>query len=462
MTYRSTWNNANLDYVPNPGQRRATALMTGPQRHTLLVGGARSGKTFLLVRAITVRALREDHTRHAILRYRANAARASIALDTLPKVMRICWPHIQITEHRQDGYFELQNGSQIWIGGLDDKARVEKILGQEYATMYFNECSQIPYDSILVARTRLAQRCHMMRQRAYYDLNPSGSNHWTNLEFGRHVDPISRRPLADPQNYRRAFVNPNDNAENLTPEFLASLANLPERQRRRFYEGVYVDEIDGALWTLDDLEACRVDQRFPSLDEDRCRWLAEKLGLAEIVVSVDPSGATGREEERSDEVGVVVAGRTHGGVACLLEDLSLNAPPERWAAVVADAHRRWRADRVVAESNYGGPMVRTVLRTASPNIPVRLIHASRGKHVRAEPVSVLYQPDASGVRRAMHVGRFPDLEDQLVNFSSAGYQGTRSPDRADAWIWAVTDLVVDVMGAQPVFTSYGATASVGR
>lgn len=415
------------NYKPNPGQQRATALLTGPQRHTLLAGGARSGKTFLLTRAVVVRAVRSEGSRHAILRFRGNAARASIALDTLPKVMSVCFPDVKLTEHRQDGFFELPNKAQIWIGGLDDKDRVEKILGQEYVTLYFNECSQIPYSSVVVARTRLAQQIDGLKQRAYYDLNPGGANHWTNLEFGKHVDPISGQALPDPDNYRRAFINPQENADNLSEEFLTSLSNLPTKQRKRFFEGEYIEEIDGALWTIEMLDQHRADA---------------SPDLKRIVIAVDPSGCSGDEDKRSDEVGIVVAGLGEDGAAYVLEDLSGRHGPSGWAGLVVSAYERWGADCVIAETNYGGAMVKEVIRAKGAHLPFREVKASRGKHVRAEPIATLY---AQG--KVRHFGRFPQLEDQLLAFSSAGYTGDRSPDRADAMVWAIADLFPSLVAA---------------
>ncbi|HEY1736640.1 MAG TPA: phage terminase large subunit, partial [Methylovirgula sp.] len=197
------------------GQEQARRLLEAPQRYSCLAGGTRSGKTFLIVQAIVARALKAAHSRHAILRFHANAARASIALDTLPNVMRLCFPRVKLKEHRQDGYFELPNKSRIWVGGLDDKERVEKILGLEYVSIFLNEASQIPYSSALIAFTRLAQSVPNLAQRAYVDLNPTSKAHWTNLLFGEGRDPISMQPLADPENYARAFLNPPDNAHNL-------------------------------------------------------------------------------------------------------------------------------------------------------------------------------------------------------------------------------------------------------
>jgi phage terminase large subunit-like protein len=414
----------------NAKQEIVQELLAGPQRHTMLVGGSRSGKTTLLVRAIGIRALRSEGSRHAILRQHGNAARGSIALDTLPKVFRTWFSRVALREHRQDGYFSLPNGSEIWVGGLDDKLRVEKILGKEFATIYLNECSQIPYASVPVVLTRLAQVVPYLRQRAYYDLNPVGKGHWTNQLFGEKRDPLTRQPLTNPDDYARAFINPADNAENLSPEYLASLANMSERQRKRFYEGVYVDELEGALWTYEGIDHGRVDD-FPI---ERCR---------RIVVAVDPSGASSAEHESADEIGIVVAGLGDDGHAYILADRSVRDGPAVWGRIAVTAFHEFKADRIVAEVNYGGEMVRFVIRAADPNVPVEIITAARGKAVRAEPVSYLYgEPPDFKKCRVHHVGRFPALEDQLCAFTQSGYHGEDSPDHADALVWALTDLML--------------------
>ena len=420
----------------NDRQVVGNRLLGSAARNVLLFGGARSGKTFLICRAILARAIAAPGSRHAILRFRANAARSSIALDTLPKARMFCYPSVRLHERRQDGFFELPNGSQIWIAGLDDKERVEKILGQEFATMFFNECSQIPYGSVTLARTRLAQRVlikgtnRFLREKAFYDLNPAGAGHWTNLEFGLHKSPTDRQLLSDPDNYVRMGLNPLDNAENLTPEFIASLASLPEKQRRRFYEGIYVAEVEGALWSYERLDQCRV-----SLDE--------VPQLSRIVVSIDPSGARGPEDTRSDEIGIIVAGIGFDGRVYILEDLTCRLGPAAWARIAVQAFYRWRADAIIAELNYGKALVEETIRTADPNVPFIPVNASRGKHVRAEPVSALYEDRIDKVR---HVGRMPDLEEELTMFSTAGYTGERSPNRSDAMVWAVHELLLKEFG----------------
>lgn len=404
-------------------QKEANKLLGGPQTHTLLVGGSRSGKTFLGTRALSTRAVRVPESRHVIFRLRFNALRASVWLDTLPKVMRLCFPGVPYKNNRQDGYVSLPNGSEIWFAGLDDKERVEKILGMEFATLYFNECSQIPRASVLTALTRLAQKVEGLKNRAYYDLNPVGTGHWTYRQFIELIDPDSRQPLPNQEDYKHIYMNPADNRANVDEGYLRLLESLPERQRRRFLDGRYVAEIDGALWTLELLEKHR-------------REAADVPLYRRVVVAVDPSGSKGDEDERSDEIGIVVAALGIDDRVYVLADLSGRYSPEQWGAVAVRAWKTYGADRIVGERNFGGDMVRAIVHAADRNAPFKEVTASRGKVVRAEPVSALYEQG-----RVSHVGRFGALEDQMLNFSTSGYLGDKSPDRADGLVWAITELV---------------------
>ncbi len=405
-------------------------LETGTQRYTCLAGGTRSGKTFLIVRAIIGRAINAPGSTHAILRLHSNAAKASIMQETLPAVGRLCFPGYKLTEHKTDSFYSLTNHSRITVGGLDDASRVEKILGLEYSTVFLNEASQISYDLALIAFTRLAQVVPGIAQRAFVDLNPTARSHWTNVLFGEKRDPLSRQPLAHPDQYERAFLNPVDNAEHLSPEYVASLEALPERRRKRFYEGVYVDEVDDALWTYEIFDAGRRDESAIPVEARR-----------NVVVAVDPSGAQGRDDAGSDEIGIVVAARGQDGDAYVLADRSCKDAPLAWARRVAAAYHEFAADCVVAEENFGGAMVEAVIKGADASVPVRNVTASRGKAVRAEPISLRY---AAG--QVHHVGRFPKLEEQLCAFSGGGYSGPGSPDHADAAIWALTHLFKEVPG----------------
>lgn len=415
-------------------QKEANKVLGSQATHTMLYGGSRSGKTFLAVRAIITRALAYT-SRHAVLRYRFNHLKGSVLYDTLPKVMELCFPGVAPHCHldKSDWFYKLPNDSEIWFGGLDDKDRTEKILGQEYATMFFNECSQIPWASRNMAITRLAQKTPL-RLKAFYDCNPPSDMHWTCRLFIGKEDPDTRKKMPDPDRFTACVMNPTDNLQNLPEEYLKELEGLPERMRRRFLLGQFQSQVDNALWSLESLDQNRVlDGKLPDMQR--------------IIIGVDPSGCSGPEDERSDEVGIVVAGLGVDGKGYVLEDLSGRFAPgghAGWGNIVTTAFDRHDADCVVAETNYGGAMVQEVMKTARPKTPFREVKASRGKAVRAEPVALLFDQG-----KAMLVGHFPKLEDQLCSFTTAGYMGDRSPDRADAMVWALAEVFPAIARDRP-------------
>ncbi|OYX63535.1 MAG: ATP-binding protein [Sphingomonadales bacterium 32-64-17] len=219
---------------------------------------------------------------------------------------------------------------------------------------------------------------------------------------------------------------------------------------RQELDGEMLREVEGALWTRALLERCR---QTPPPHEGRgpggggsALGLGEAEaplpnpspmgeGLSRIVVGVDPPASA-----RGDECGIIVCGVTPEGMGQVLADHSVGgATPERWASAVAEAVRIWRADRVIAEANQGGDMVQSVLRAADCAMPVKLVHASRGKAARAEPIAALYEAG-----RVQHIGQFAALEDQLCGLLAGGtYEGPgRSPDRADALVWALSELML--------------------
>jgi len=416
-------------------QEEAQQVLISPAQHVMLFGGSRSGKTFLHVRNVAMRALKAPGSRHAIFRFRYNHLKASIVLDTFPKVMRLAFPGVEYQMHQQDGYAELSNESQIWFAGLDDKERTEKILGMEFVTEYFNECSQIPHNSVSTAITRLAQRVEqkiegrepvLLKPRAYYDCNPPQKSHWTYKLFIQKVDPETKKPLDNPGNYASFRINPTDNQDNLSPEYLKTLAGLPERMKKRFLEGQFGDDNPNAL--------------FPEVHIDTWRVLdGNTPDLVRVVVSVDPSGADDVDNADNDEIGIVVTGLGTDGNAYVLEDCTVKAGPATWASVAVQAYQRHEASCIVAEKNFGGAMVGEVVKTAASRLGARVsfkaVSASRGKVVRAEPFSSLYE-----LGKVRHVGMFVKLEDELAGFSTVGYTGGRSPNRADALIWSLAEL----------------------
>ncbi len=413
-----------------PKQEKARDMLISDAVHCALGGGARSGKTFLLCRQILVRAMRSPGSRHVIFRFRFNALWSSVVLDTMPKVIRLCFPDklpsMDDMLNKKLGYMTLPNGSEIWFGDLDDKERTEKILGMEFITIYFNECSQIPWASVVLARTRLAQKAPGLVLKAFYDFNPPSKKHWTYLQFVDRVNPEDKRPEPDQTDYGFLFINPKDNVRNLAPGYIKILEALPERARKRFLLGQFADDSEGSLWTDETL----AQNRRLGLEGEPAIPL-----FLRVVVSVDPSGCSGPEDTRSDEIGIVVVALGTDGHGYLIEDLSGRFRPEEWGKVVADAYERNMADTIVAEANFGGDMVRAIVHAQDPNLPFKLVTASRGKIIRAEPISALYDQN-----KVHHIGHFPEVEEQMCAMLVSGYVGLKSPDRADALVWAFTEL----------------------
>lgn len=413
-------------------QRELLRLLGGPAMHVMAFGGSRSGKTFGILRTLAFRAIAAPRSRHAVLRFRFNHVKASVVADTWPKMLALCYPEIQVDLDKTDYKATFPNEAEVWFGGLDDKDRTEKILGQEYVSIFLNECSQIPYNSRNLAVTRLAQVVHHevggdklpLRRRMFYDCNPPNKGHWTYQLFRMKRDPETGDALRDPDQYAAFQINPRDNVENLPPEYLQTLANLPPRLRVRFLEGEFAEAAEGALWTLETIE----------------RWRQTDIPqMQRIVVAVDPSGSGDEDNAANDAIGIVVAGLGVDGNGYLLEDLTLKAGPQTWGRVATTAFDRHDADLIVAEKNYGGEMVRYVI-NSQPKVngklrPCRVVTASRGKAVRAEPISALHEQG-----KIRFAGSFPELEDELCSFTTAGYIGTNSPNRADAMIWAFSEL----------------------
>lgn len=214
-----------------------------------------------------------------------------------------------------------------------------------------------------------------------------------------------------------------DNKSNLAPQFLDTIVRKYEGSRlgRQELYAEVLDDVPGALWS----EA--------SIDNNRVQT-GSVPDMLRVVIGVDPSGADD-ESDTADEIGIVVVGLGDDGDTYVLEDLTLSGGPAKWGKVVADAYDRHQADRVVAETNFGGAMVESVIRAADPNISFKSVKASRGKAVRAEPVAALYEQG-----KVRHVGVFSRLEEQMRWFTTTGYKGEGSPDRVDALVWGITEL----------------------
>ena len=218
----------------------------------------------------------------------------------------------------------------------------------------------------------------------------------------------------------------------LPEDYLAAVNGMYAGTRlgRQELEGELIEDVEGALWSRGLIEGSRQSGTLP------------REFFRRVVIGVDPpAGVDG------DACGIVVAGLGRDDIGYVLEDSSVGGvSPDGWAAAVARAARRWQADRVVAEANQGGRMVESVLRAVEPELPLKLVHASEGKAARAEPVAALFERG-----RAKFAGAFPALEDELAGLTvKGGYEGPgRSPDRADACVWALTELMLGKPRAEP-------------
>lgn len=232
---------------------------------------------------------------------------------------------------------------------------------------------------------------------------------------------LIRRLLDDP-GFVVTRMRTRDNAENLAAGFLAIVEARygGTRLGRQELDGDLIADREGALWSRALLDACAASV-VPE--------------LVRVVIAVDPPVTAHR---RSDACGIVAAGLDAAGCAWVLEDASFGpAPPARWAARVAGLYDRLAADCIVVEANQGGDLVADVLRSIDRALPVKTVRARRGKLARAEPVAALYEQG-----RVRHAVRAPLLEDEMCDFTPAGLTGGRSPDRLDALVWALTELMV--------------------
>ena len=212
-----------------------------------------------------------------------------------------------------------------------------------------------------------------------------------------------------------------ENAGNLAPKFLQAIKEKYEGTRlgRQELEAELLEEAEGALWSRAMIEASRLGGELPE--------------MRRVVVAVDPAITSNAE---SDETGIIAAGLGADGRGYVLADVSGRYSPGDWAKKAVDLYKLLKADRIVAEGNQGGEMVRHTIQTESPNVPVTIVHASRGKAARAEPVAALYEQG-----KVSHVAGLPELEDQLVNWEPLS--GMASPDRLDALVWALTELMLE-------------------
>jgi predicted phage terminase large subunit-like protein len=262
---------------------------------------------------------------------------------------------------------------------------------------------------------------------------------WDNLQFGMRagrrpqlVITTTPKPIRilkelvkrDGQDVVVTRGRTSDNAANLAPSFLNQIVARYEGTRlgRQELLAEVLEDVEGALWTRDMIDIARAKIALPD--------------MARVVVAVDPSGTRG-DDDAGDQIGIVVAGKGVDGRAYVLADRTCKLSPAGWGRRAIAAYHEFRADRLVAERNFGGAMVEHVVKSIDSSISYREVTASRGKIQRAEPIAALYEQG-----KVTHVGDLAALEDELCQMASNGFMGDGSPDRADALVWALTELML--------------------
>lgn len=369
----------------------------------LLIGGRGSGKTRAGAEWVRMLATGDSPVSPIALVGETMAEARAIMVDGVSGI-RSVHPHADRPK------FDAGRGMLLWPNGVEafvlPASDPERFRGPQFAAAWCDELAKWPHAEAAWDMLQFSLRLGA-RPRQMVTTTPRPTR-------------LLKRLMAEPGTVVRRMAT-KANAENLAPAFLEAIVARYAQTAlgRQELDGEMVEEMPGALWSRAQIEACRV---------------AETPGLSRVVVAVDPPASGGAN---ADACGIVVAGRSEDGAVVLADRTVQGVSPVGWARVAITAFHEFAADAIVAEVNQGGDMVKSVIAQVDGSVPVRAVRANRGKWVRAEPVAALY---AQG--RVRHAGMFEALEDELCAFGPDGLAEGHSPDRLDALVWAVSELLL--------------------
>jgi phage terminase large subunit-like protein len=376
-------------------------------RYYFITGGRGSAKSFHVATFLLNLTYEAGHV-ILFTRYTMVAANISIIPEFIEKI-ELLGKHgdFQVT---QGEITNVHTGSRILFKGIKNSsgnqtANLKSIQG--VTTWVLDEAEELT-DEATFDRIDLSIRHKTLPNRVVVVMNPSHKGHFLHNKFA----------TAERNDTIRIHTTWTDNRENLSESFITLAENTAVTNAKRYghiFLGEWADDATGLLWTR------------PIIDRVRVTSHPE---LIRIVVAIDPA-VTSKPE--SDETGIVVCGKDAIGNGYILDDLSGRYTPAEWASVAISASKRYKAS-IIAEVNQGGDMVTAVIRNQDPSIPIKQVRAVKGKYSRAEPVYALYEQN-----RIFHVGHFPVLEQQMVSFNPDEMQA--SPDRVDALVWGVSELI---------------------
>jgi phage terminase large subunit-like protein len=379
-------------------------------RYFLVSGGRGSGKSYSVTYSLLRLTYREGHI-ILFTRWTLVSAHISIIPEFIDKI-----ESYGLSDDFEINQTEITNkrtGSKILFRGIKTSqgtatANLKSIAG--VTTWVLDEAEEL-VDEDVFDRIDLSIRAKDLPNKVILVMNPSFKSHWI---YKRWIEKAKQECTYIHTTYL-------DNINNLSSSFVDQAERVRIENYPRFehlFLGKWLDDAEGLLWNR------------PMIDK---AYIDKAPELIRIVIAIDPAISSTAE---SDETGITVQGLDANGNGYLLEDLSGKYTPNEWSSIAVNAVNRWNADCIVAEKNQGGDMVEAVLRANGAKHRVKLVTATKGKYVRAEPIYSLYEQG-----KVFHVGKFPILESQMVSFEP---EKGKSPDRVDALVWGFTDLMVKI------------------
>jgi hypothetical protein len=430
----------------NPDQVSAHRIATTADYKFLLAyGGSGGGKSFFWLDVIVERAMRAPGSRHAIFRLTRNSCEKTLFDKTLHEVLDKAWPGLkdQCDISLSTMTVTFPNGSKVFFDGLDEN-RMTKVLGDEFNTIWINECNEdgLSYQQVSTLLSRLRARTdtidgRVLKNKMFFDCNPRFYSDWEYKAFIQKINPEDGDALHNSGQWVAFKMNAEANQANLHEDYIESLMAGSAASRRRYVTGEWTDENQNALFTENLFRDHRIPKPHTIQDEQQtiAHLLDQGIALNRVTVSVDPAVTA---DPKSDLSGITVQALGEDGHAYVLGDYSLRGTPDQVCATVVEAYRAWGASRVIMEKNQGGLWLESTMRSHFPNVPLKFVSATAttgGKASRAEPVSAQYE-------RGMihHVGTLKELEAQMCDFGSPASR-RKSPDRMDALVWGITELM---------------------
>jgi hypothetical protein len=450
---------AQIDITKNPHQQAGIQLLQSySSKYNLLYGPSGSAKSFTTMLVVIMRAMAAPGSRHMIFRDTRNNCEQTLFDKSLHEVLDKVFPGMKQQEGFKIGLSDLSVtlpsvagvSSVIFFNGLDEN-RGDKVLGDEFATIWFNECNAFSYGQVSKLFSRLRQNITMsngklLKNKMFFDCNPRWFTDWDYRAFIEKVNPATGDSWEKPEEWAALFMDTIHNQQNLSLDYIDSLKLGTPEDVQRFFTGYWGNSSTNSLFTPDVINNSR--QPKPKHESGRDMTAKETLAylkgigieLDRVGVFADPAVTA---EKHSDETGIVVAGVTARDPVTderhvyVLGDYSLRGIPDEVCREIVKAYRDWGASMIVMEKNQGGLWLDAALRKVWKEAPLSFVDATRttgGKRSRAEPVSAQY---SQGV--VHHVGTLQKLEEQMTQFGNQG--ATKSPDRMDALVWGVTKLL---------------------